>query len=199
MPPPSDIPVGVEVADVGGVRRWRVAPSSDVVLLDEVADIVNGRTITKAKTKLGHVQVIAGGRTPAYLHNESNTDGGCFTISKSGAYSGYVWWHEDPIWASDCMIVRSCDEDAYLTFYLFLCMKAKQNEVYERQQGTGQPHVYREHIANFPIPKLTLAEQWDKVGKSQELYRQRLDIEKQQESELKKSVDSMKSIYEGES
>jgi len=196
-PPPPQIPIGVEVRGVDGVRPWRIALESDVVLLDVVAEIINGRTITKAKTVEGQVPVIAGGRTPAYMHNTSNAEGGCFTVSKSGAYSGHVWWHEHPIWASDCMVVRSRNEEEYLTFYLFLCMKAKQEEIYARQQGTGQPHVYRKHIVNFPIPKCDIAEQWDKVGEARELYRQSFDIKEQHEAELKQSVHSMKAVYEG--
>ena len=196
--PIEHAPSGVEVVRIDGRREWNIASGSDVVLLEEVASIDNGKMITKAYSTPGSIPVIAGGRVPAYTHNEANTQGHCFTISKSGAYSGYVWWHEYPIWASDCMVVRSLDEEEYMTFYLFLCMKAKQEEIYGRQQGTGQPHVYRKHIVDFPIPKLSLAEQWDKVNEAQELSRQRVDIGAQQTAALEESVTAMSAAYAGD-
>ena len=141
-------------------RPWKVDKSIATVPLKEVAVIRNGTAITGAETCAGQYQVIAGGRgTVPYTHNESNADGNCFTISKSGAYSGYVWWHQNPIWSSDSLIVRSRSEEEYLSFYLYLCMKTKQNEIYDRQQGTGQPHIYSEHVEDFPIPAIPIESQ----------------------------------------
>ena len=95
------------------------------------------------------------------------------TLSKTGAYSGYVWWHDQPIWASDSIVVQSKNESNYLTRYLYFCMKSKQDEIYSRQQGTGQPHIYTKHINDFPIPVLPIAQQKDQIerymGKLKEL------------------------------
>ena len=132
----------------------------DYVMLQKVADLENGKSITEATTTLGDIPVIAGGRgTIPYSHGEYNYSGNVFTVSKSGAYSGYVWWHDDPIWASDSIAIKSKDESKYLTRYLYMCMKSKQEEIYNRQQGTGQPHVYRGHIKDFPIPVISIEEQ----------------------------------------
>ena len=38
-------------------------------------------------------------------------------------------------------------------------MKAKQDEIYDRQQGTGQPHIYSEHVEDFPIPHMSIKDQ----------------------------------------
>ena len=168
-----------------------------MVPLGEIASIKNGKAITRASATPGPVPVIGGGAgTFEYTHEEPNADGQCFTVSKSGAYSGYAWWHEEPIWASDCMVVRSRDEDDYMTFYLFLCLKAKQEEIYSRQQGTGQPHIYKEHIDDFPIPKRTLAEQWDYVNEVQDVIRQRVDAQRQAAEALDRAVSSVSSAYE---
>lgn len=35
----------------------------------------------------------------------------------------------------------------------------KQQEIYEQQQGTGQPHVYVRHLKDFPVPVLSPEEQ----------------------------------------
>ncbi len=197
--PLAECPAGVEVIKVGTGQghSWSVRAGSQTVPLGEVASIANGKVLTKAQAKAGPVPVIGGGRVPQCFHNKSNAPGECFTVSKSGAYSGFVWWHEYPVWASDCMIVRSLDEEDYLTFYLFLCMKAKQEEIYARQQGTGQPHVYLEHIADFPIPKLSLSAQWERIQEARDVTRQRVDAEQQQSAELESALAGIEHLYEG--
>ncbi|MCY4147001.1 MAG: N-6 DNA methylase [Chloroflexi bacterium] len=139
---------------------WRLGSHKRYVKLEDVAILKNGKSITKAATTPGDIPVIAGGRgTVPYTHGEYNYSGQVFTISKSGAYAGYVWWHDDPIWASDCIVVRSKDESKYLTRYLYMCMALKQAELYDRQQGTGQPHVYVSHIRDFPVPEVPIERQ----------------------------------------
>ena len=143
---------------------WNVSDHRDYVNLEDVAVLKNGKSITEASTTEGNIPVIAGGRgTVPYTHGEFNYSGNMFTLSKSGAYSGYVWWHNDPIWASDSIVVQSKDESTFLTRYLYMCLKAKQDEIYNRQQGTGQPHIYISHIQNFPIPIISIDEQKAKI------------------------------------
>ncbi len=175
--PPNIIPVGIEVVTVTDNskasfsfnRPWKIDASLATVPLREVANIRNGTAITQAEACAGQYPVIAGGRgTVRYTHNKSNADGCCFTISKSGAYAGYVWWHQKPIWSSDSLIVRSRSEENYLSFYLYLCLKTKQYEIYDRQQGTGQPHIYSVHVEDFPIPILPLEDQKQLVADAYE-------------------------------
>ena len=183
-------PDGVEVMRPrdGRGRSWNIVPGGNMASLGEIASITNGKMITKDKATPGDFWVIAGGRMPAYTHNKANTKGQCFTVSKSGAYAGYVWWHEYPVWASDCLVVRSNDEDEYMTFYLYLCAKAKQEEIYSRQQGTGQPHIYRKHIEDLPVLKLALSEQRDYVNDAWKSMRQRADATRQEKRAVKQAL-----------
>ena len=125
-----------------------------------MAVLKNGQSITEANVTPGPIPVIAGGRgTIPYYHNEANAPGQVVTVSKSGALSGYVWWHDAPIWASDSMVITSRDESKFLTRFLFWCLRLKQEEIYDRQQGTGQPHIYISHLEDFPIPDIPLRQQ----------------------------------------
>lgn len=149
-------------------EEWVKSSENTYVELQEVAYLKNGKTITQADTTFGSIPVIAGGGgSSPYTHGESNYDGNVITVSKSGAYSGYVWWHDEPIWASDSIAIQSKDEGKYMNLYLYLCMKAKQEEIYLRQQGTAQPHVYIKHMRDFPIPALSLEKQYEIVKKYQ--------------------------------
>ena len=149
---------------------WKIGDHIDCVNLEKVAILKNGKSITKATTTEGNIPVIAGGRgTVPYTHGESNYPGNVFTLSKSGAYSGYVWWHNDPIWASDSIVVKSKDESKFLTRYLYMCLRVKQDEIYNRQQGTGQPHIYISHIQDFPIPIISIDEQRSKIKQIEDI------------------------------
>lgn len=168
---PEDLEIGVVQvkniqSDTGFSLHedWKVRDHTEYVNLEDVAILKNGKPITEEKTTEGNIPVIAGGRgTVPYTHGESNYPGNLFTLSKSGAYSGYVWWHNDPIWASDSIVVQSKDESKFLTRYLYMCLKVKQDEIYRRQQGTGQPHIYISHIQDFPIPVISIEEQKAKI------------------------------------
>ena len=150
---------------------WQISSSVSYRKLIEISILRNGKSITEKDVTDGNIPVIAGGRgTIPYFHGESNSHGGVFTISKSGAYAGYVWWHDHPIWASDSIVVKSKDETRFLTQFLYLCMRNKQKEIYERQQGTGQPHIYKSHIEDFPIPDISVNQQRKIVEEFQERH-----------------------------
>ncbi len=121
------------------------------VLLIEFASLKRGTTITKKDITEGNIPVIAGGQKPAYFHNQSNRDPETITISSSGAYAGFVSFHDHPIFASDCFSIVSKDNNLNQRF-LFHLLKSKQQIIYKMQTGGGQPHVYARDFEDFEIP-----------------------------------------------
>ena len=99
------------------------------------------------------------------MHNQYNFKGNVITISASGAYSGYVWYHNYPIFASDCRVVFSKEESEITTLYLSEILKLKQKEIYNLQQGAGQPHVYARDLEKINIPIPSLQKQKDITNK----------------------------------
>ena len=69
--------------------------------LSSIADIFKGNALTSAEIEEGSIPVIAGGQTSPYSHNQSNFDGNVITVSASGAYAGYVLYHEYTIYETD--------------------------------------------------------------------------------------------------
>ena len=201
---PEDLEIGiVQVKNVQSDRGfslhedWKVDNQKNYVDLKDVAILKNGKSITEASTTEGNIPVIAGGRgTIPYTHGESNYHGNVFTLSKSGAYSGYVWWHNNPIWASDSIVVQSKDESKFLTRYLYMCLKAKQDEIYNRQQGTGQPHIYTHHIENFPIPIIPIEEQKSKIVPIEDMDAKLRAIEEALSERETEVSEFIKSFYE---
>ena len=119
-------------------------------LLGDVAEIKRGTSITKNAVTPGEIPVIAGGRTPAYLHNASNRTGQTIVIAGSGAYAGFVSWWEQPIFVSDAFTVKP--NDGLLPKYCFYWLQGIQQQLHELKSGGGVPHVYPRDVAPLQIP-----------------------------------------------
>lgn len=123
--------------------------------LSDLVNIQKGETITNETKENGDIPVIAGGQIPAYYNNKSNYNGNIITISASGAYSGFVWWHDNPIWASDCNILTEKSNEANIK-YIYHILKLNQENIYKLQRGSAQPHVYASDLSEIPIPILPI-------------------------------------------
>lgn len=119
-------------------ENWRLET------LDSVSKILKGKVVTKETVEEGIVPVVAGGLSPAYYHNKSNTKSPTITISASGANAGYVNLYFDDIWASDCSFIDTRASD--FLYFTYLTLKVRQKEIYHLQQGSAQPHVYPKDI-----------------------------------------------------
>ena len=127
--------------------------------LGEVCDARRGTSITKKETTPGKYPVIAGGRVPSYYHNQFNRTGETVTVSASGAYAGFVDYHDQPIFASDCSTFQADKNGRALIRFLFLFLKSRQDKIYKMQLGAAQPHVYCRDIVKIDIPLPPIAEQ----------------------------------------
>ena len=127
--------------------------------LRSIAHIVKGNALSSSDVEDGNIPVIAGGQTSPYNHSHSNYDGNIITVSASGAYSGYVWYHDYPIYATDCCVIYSKDESLFITKYLFEVLKLQQKGIYRLQTGAAQPHVYAVDLQMLNIPVVSIEKQ----------------------------------------
>lgn len=150
-------------------------------MLIKLEDLENDKSIIVSKGKQlpqeyrdnGQIKVIGAGQKSPYLSSHANFEGQTITISSSGAYAGYVWFHDYPLWASDCTVIQV--KNKVDINYLYLFLKSKQELIYSFQSGAGQPHVYWKNIKNIeiPLPSLTkqkeIAQMLDKASELIEL------------------------------
>jgi restriction endonuclease S subunit len=140
--------------------------------LRQIASINKGQSITKEKITEGNYPVIAGGQSSPYTHSEFNFKGNVITVSASGAYSGFVWYHDYPIFASDCIVLQSKNEKEISTHFIYHVLKALQGEIYKLQQGAGQPHVYARDLEKVIIPTPSPAKQNEMLKHINDIHKQ---------------------------
>ena len=133
------------------------------ISLRSIAHIVKGNALSSSDVEDGNIPVIAGGQTSPYSHNQANYEGNVITVSASGAYAGYVWYHDNPIYATDCCVIFSKDELRFMTKYLFEVLKLQQKGIYRSQTGAAQPHVYTADLQMLNIPTVPITKQQEIV------------------------------------
>lgn len=146
------------------VERKKITSEYPIFALKDITNIKRGSTITKKKAVPGDFPVIAGGMDYSYTHNEPNRDKNVITVSASGANAGYVWFHDYPIFASDCTTVEARDESKVDIRYLYYLLKGKQDYFFSLQHGGAQPHVYGKDFENLEIPLPPLSVQQEIVA-----------------------------------
>jgi type I restriction enzyme S subunit len=124
----------------------------EALKLGDLINIRKGKNITKKTVVEGPIPVIAGGKSPAYCHNTSNTKKPIVTISASGANAGFVWLHHENVWASDCSVIDT-DTTRYV-YYYYLQLRDRKVEVDMLQRGAAQPHVYPKDLMELEAVKV---------------------------------------------
>ena len=103
---------------------------------------------------MGDVPVIAGGLNPATYHNVANTNAPVITISASGANAGFVnLWHI-PVWSSDSSYIDNTITSNIYFWYVML--KKRQQEIFDSQTGSAQPHIYPQHIEGMTVSDIDM-------------------------------------------
>lgn len=166
--------------------------------LKELAFIRKGDSITSNDVIDGNVPVIAGGQTSPYSHNISNCDGDVITVSASGAYSGFIWYHETPIFASDCSVIFSKNTDQLGNSFLFEYLKSEQQDIYNLQQGAGQPHVYPSDLEKIKIPVPPIEKQGEVVTYITSIRNQAKQLQQQAREELEQAKKETEAMIMGE-
>jgi len=139
--------------------------------LGEVGEFERGKTITRKTIVEGNIPVIAGGRTPAYFHNQHNRTGETIIIAGSGAYAGFVSFWNEPIFVSDAFSIK-VNNKIMLQKFCYYFLKNMQDKLYKLQSIGGVPHIYTRDIKpiKIPIPPLSIQQEIIKIlDASQEL------------------------------
>ena len=115
-----------------------------------------GTSLLSKNAVPGDIPVVAGGLKPSTFHNVANTVAPVITISASGANAGYVSLWDVPVWSSDSSFIdSSMTENVY---FWYAMLRSRQQEIFDAQTGSAQPHIYPQHIAAMPVYDLNCEE-----------------------------------------
>jgi len=128
--------------------EWRKVKLGEI--FGEQILVEKGRVLTKKQMSNGSYPVVAGGQSYATFHNRFTHDAKTITISSSGAYAGFVWFHDYPIFATDCNVITAIGSKSIIE-YFYYAIKIQQNRLYGLQSGGAQPHIYAKDIATLEI------------------------------------------------
>lgn len=165
--------------------------------LGKIAHLIKGASLSSKNVIDGDYPVIAGGQTSPYNHHIYNFDGESITVSASGAYSGYVAYHNYPIFASDCTVIKVIGNNEILPQFLFELLKLKQDEIYLLQKGAAQPHVYANDLAKIKIPLPDLPTQKSIVQHINQIRQQAQALEQEAIDLLKQTQDDIEMMILG--
>lgn len=113
----------------------------------DFGEFTRGKNLTAAEMRLGAYPVISAGIEPSGYHDAYNVVSPSVTISGSGVNAGFVSYHAENIWASDC----SYNNTAKDIRCLYLLLKINQSKISDMQKGTAQPHVYPKEVNPFEV------------------------------------------------
>lgn len=120
--------------------------------LGDVCDFANGQNITIGELKDGIYPAIGGGKKPMGMHNTFNTPANTILVSKDGAYAGYVAMYSMNVFINNsCMKILPKEIMNNMFVYYYLKYVIQQN-IYDLQEGTAQPHVYSSGLKELQIP-----------------------------------------------
>jgi len=148
--------------------------------------IEKGRTLLKKQTNGGGIPIVAAGQSYSGYHNEYTHNIPTITVSSSGAYAGFVWYHSEPIWASDCSVLHTKKINLK---YLFYFLKKEQEKIYKMQSGGAQPHIYAKDLKQLLFPIIDNRDQNNMVS----LF----DLLDEEISILKRQLDNYKKQKQG--
>lgn len=156
--------------------------------LKAIAKVAKGKALSSKNLLPGVFPVIAGGKSSPYQHAEY-THENIITVSASGAFAGYVAYHNYKIWASDCSTVMGKNRNN--THFIYYVLSLLQNKIYSLQSGGAQPHIYPKDLdsltISFPINELeqiTIATVLSKADREIKLLEKKLEYLKQEKKAL---------------
>ncbi|MGM9767422.1 MAG: restriction endonuclease subunit S [Candidatus Cryptobacteroides sp.] len=122
--------------------------------LGEICEIKTGKGITqKDCSDDGKYPVISGGQGSMGVYHEWNRPENTVTISRVGAYAGFVNFIYEKFYLNDkCFSVICTKEGLIEAKYLYYCLKNREASIIGLQSEGGVPTINTQKVANIEIP-----------------------------------------------
>lgn len=121
--------------------------------LGDFCEIKTGKGVTKSDAVLGGTcPIISGGQSPMGYYHTFNREANTVTISRVGAYAGFVNYIKERFYLNDkCFSVIPASERVS-TLFLFYTLKNMESKIKELQSEGGVPTINTTKVSNLEIP-----------------------------------------------
>lgn len=136
-----------------GLIQERCPNGVKYMKLGDFCEIKTGKGITKSDATLGGAYpIISGGQSPMGYYHTFNREANTLTISRVGAYAGFVNYIKEPFYLNDkCFSVIPTSEKVS-TLFLFYVLKNMESKIKELQSEGGVPTINTTKVSNLEIP-----------------------------------------------
>ena len=134
--------------------------------LGEVCGIKTGKGITqKDCTDDGIYPVISGGQSPMGMYHTYNREANTVTISRVGAYAGFVSYINEKFYLNDkCFSIIPIDKEILGAKFLYCLLKNQEEVIKKLQSEGGVPTINTQKLSNLSIPLPSQTKQTRIVG-----------------------------------
>lgn len=170
--------------------------------LGDFCEIKTGKGITKSDAALGGTfPIISGGQSPMGYYHISNREANTVTISRVGAYAGFVSYIKEQFYLNDkCFSVIPIAEKLSTSF-LYYVLKGMEYKIKELQSEGGVPTINTTKVSNLeiPIPPLPVQEEIVRILDAFTSYTAELQAELQARREQYEYYRNKLLSFEGDS
>lgn len=134
--------------------------------LGELCEIKTGKGITKKDAeKGGNYPIISGGQAPMGFFHISNRKANTVTVSRVGAYAGFVSLIKEDFYLNDkCFSIIPLYDNLCVPF-LYYYLKHIEERIKERQSEGGVPTINTQKVGaiTIPVPPIEVQEEIVKI------------------------------------
>ena len=129
--------------------------------LGDVCEIKTGKGITQKDCSDEYsYPVMSGGQTPMGMYFQFNREANTTTISRVGAYAGFVSFVKEKFYCNDkCFSVIPKKQDVFDSRFLYVVLKHKEEIIKKLQSEGGVPTINTKKLGNILIPIPFIEEQ----------------------------------------
>lgn len=166
----------------------------EFVKLGEVCEIKTGKGITqKDCSESSKYPVYSGGKEPMGYYKEFNRNANTVTVSRVGAYAGFVNYVTEDFYLNDkCFSVLPQKDEDINSKYLYYKLKALECSIINMQSGGGVPTINTKKVGSLEIPLPPIEVQTEIVR----ILDKFTSLEAELEMELEAELDCRKRQYE---
>lgn len=166
----------------------------EFVKLGDVCEIKTGKGITqKDCSESDKYPVYSGGKEPMGYYKEFNRNANTVTVSRVGAYAGFVNYVTEAFYLNDkCFSVLPKKDEDINSKYLYYKLKALECSIINMQSGGGVPTINTKKVGSLEIPLPPIEVQTEIVRILDKFTSLEADLEMELEAEL----DCRKQQYE---